>query len=252
MAKGINILSGAKKISVTTALILLCFAAFIYEAYLSSYGTYAITNFINNYGLSYKNFVGGKYWTILTNMFLHGNAEHFVLNMLALFFFGHIVEDAVGRKKLLLIFLASGIFANICTLAAGAIGLMAADIPTIGASGAIFGLLGAAMILKPFEFISFPYVIPVPVVIIALLYAFYNTLSFILTLTGVQSQIAYVAHIGGIFAGIYFGFKEGGTARALKSLIIILIILFAIPFLWNFIVMFEQVNWTKIITGFLR
>jgi membrane associated rhomboid family serine protease len=86
-----------------------------------------------------------------TSMFLHGGWEHILGNMLFLWIFGNNVEDALGRLRFLLWYLAAGIAANalqtFVTLSFGTVG--DASIPNIGASGAIAGVLGAYFVLLP-------------------------------------------------------------------------------------------------------
>jgi membrane associated rhomboid family serine protease len=85
------------------------------------------------------------YLTIFTSMFLHGGFLHIIFNMLFLWIFGNNIEDALGRVKFLVFYFATGV--------AGAIAHILTDpnsvIPTVGASGAISGILGAYLILYP-------------------------------------------------------------------------------------------------------
>jgi membrane associated rhomboid family serine protease len=85
---------------------------------------------------------GGGWWRLITAAFLHANILHIALNMLALWWFGTPVEAFLGRARFLLVYLASGL--------AGSAGALIADPNnvTVGASGAIFGILGAALILE--------------------------------------------------------------------------------------------------------
>ena len=87
-------------------------------------------------GLVHFNVVHGEWYRLITSMFLHFNFEHILMNMLSLFIFGKIVETIVGPYKMLGIYLISGLFGNFASLSF--------NISTIsvGASGAIFGLLG--------------------------------------------------------------------------------------------------------------
>ncbi|MBS3138837.1 rhomboid family intramembrane serine protease [Candidatus Woesearchaeota archaeon] len=80
-------------------------------------------------------------WTLVTAIFLHGDLGHLLFNMFALTLFGAILESIVGRKKFLLIFFVGGVIASI-----GSIFLYKA---ALGASGAIFAILGTLAILRP-------------------------------------------------------------------------------------------------------
>ena len=90
-------------------------------------------------GLVHFNVVHGEWYRLITSMFLHFNFEHILMNMLSLFIFGKIVETIVGPYKMLGIYLISGLFGNFASLSF--------NISTIsvGASGAIFGLIGAIL-----------------------------------------------------------------------------------------------------------
>ena len=84
----------------------------------------------------------GQWWRLLTSAFLHGGLFHLALNMLALWWFGGPVEAALGRGRFLLLYVISGLAGS-----AGAL-MLSPDEITVGASGAIFGILGAALVLE--------------------------------------------------------------------------------------------------------
>src|ERR687886_2350077 len=94
-------------------------------------------------GVLWAPFVGdGDYWRLITAAFLHYGPFHLLLNMLALWWFGAPLEEALGRGRFLLLYLVSGL--------AGSAGALIASptAVTVGASGAIFGILGAALVLE--------------------------------------------------------------------------------------------------------
>jgi membrane associated rhomboid family serine protease len=84
----------------------------------------------------------GEWWRMITAAFLHYGPLHLALNMLALWWFGAAVEETIGRGRYIAVYLISGI--------AGSAGALLFDptTPTVGASGAIFGILGAAFVLE--------------------------------------------------------------------------------------------------------
>jgi membrane associated rhomboid family serine protease len=84
----------------------------------------------------------GDYWRLITAAFLHYGPLHLGLNMLALYWFGTPVEHYLGRFRYLLVYLVSGLAGS-----AGAL-IVTPNTPTVGASGAIFGILGAALVLE--------------------------------------------------------------------------------------------------------
>lgn len=149
------------KPSLTYFIIGLCIIVFIYEIFYGlQYGSFGSENFKNglanlftNYGFSLPNLLNQKYWVLITSVFLHADPEHLILNMLALFFFGKVVEQGLGRKKFLLIFFVSAIVGNLVFLTTSFLGLSSLETSVIGASAAIFGLMGTAMLVKPLEFV---------------------------------------------------------------------------------------------------
>jgi membrane associated rhomboid family serine protease len=84
----------------------------------------------------------GDWWRLFTAMFLHYGPLHLAFNMLALWWFGAAVEQVLGRGRYLLLYLVSGLAGSTGAL------LFSPDNPTVGASGAIFGILGAAVVLE--------------------------------------------------------------------------------------------------------
>jgi membrane associated rhomboid family serine protease len=84
----------------------------------------------------------GEWWRLFSSMFLHYGPIHLLLNMLALWWFGAAVEQVLGRGRYLLLYLVSGLAGS-----AGAL-LLEPNALTVGASGAIFGILGAAFVLE--------------------------------------------------------------------------------------------------------
>ncbi len=134
-------------------------------------------------------------WRFITSIFLHANFFHLFYNMLALFFFGLYLEGLVGWKKHLMIFLVSGIFGNLLFL----LTTFDPSIPAVGASGAIYGLIGALTALKPFA-IVYVYFAPMPLIVMALLWALISFIGIFL-----PSNIAHAAHLSGMISGYVIG-----------------------------------------------
>jgi membrane associated rhomboid family serine protease len=84
----------------------------------------------------------GDWWRLITAAFLHYGPFHLIMNMLALYWFGTLLERRIGSGKYLLLYIVSGLAGS-----AGAL-LMDPTVPTVGASGAIFGILGAGLVLE--------------------------------------------------------------------------------------------------------
>ena len=134
-------------------------------------------------------------YTLITSIFLHGGIAHIIFNMFALLIFGPILESRIGSKKFLMLYLGAGIAGNIGYILTGG------TLPALGASGAIFGILGALAILEP-NMIVFVGFIPMPMYIAAI---FWIITEFLYTLA--PSNIANWAHLFGLFVGLYYGWK---------------------------------------------
>jgi membrane associated rhomboid family serine protease len=87
-------------------------------------------------------------WTAITSMFLHAGIAHLFLNGLALFMFGPLLESIVGGRRFLLLYFAAGIAGSLLYYLLVALGI-SPPIPALGASGAIFGVLGMLAVLRP-------------------------------------------------------------------------------------------------------
>ncbi len=240
-----------EKPKLTYFFIVLCLIVFILEIFFERYYGYEFLNSVfNEYGFSFLNVVQGKIWVFITSIFIHANSEHLVLNLIALYFFGKVVEQELGRKKFLLAFFASAFIADLFVLATGLMGMSPFLIPTVGASAGIFGLMGISMITKPLEFIFYPYLIPIPLVLVALIYTLINITSFLLVLTGqASSNVSYISHIGGLIAGLFLGFREERSKRGFIIILFILFLLLATPFLFIIISFLENFNYINIISN---
>jgi membrane associated rhomboid family serine protease len=235
-----------EKPNLTYFFILVFVVIFILQLYYTFiYGEDFINELFYNYGFSLQNVLDGRIEVFLTSVFLHGDASHLILNMVALFFFGRVVEQELGRKKFLIIFFMSAIVGNMAVLSSTLLGFGSAVVPTIGASAAIFGLIGTGMLVKPFEFVFYPYLIPIPLILVALIYTIYNIAELLLViLEGASSNISYVSHLGGLIAGMIFGFRQEGSRRGLIVLLFLLLLLILTPFMliiFNYLEIFNYV-----------
>jgi len=243
-----------RKPVLTYFFILIFIAVFLYQFYYSFYyGEDFLNDVFYNYGFSLQNILSGRFEVFITSIFFHGDVAHLILNMIALFFFGRVVELEIGRAKFLLIFFVSAIIGNLAVMTLSIFHLTSGIIPTIGASAAIFGLMGTAMLIKPLEFVFYPFLIPVPLVLVALLYTLYNITAFLLVVTtGIDSNISYISHMGGLAAGMFFGFKQEGSRKGLIILLFLLLLLVATPFLYMIFEYLEIFNYITVITEMFK
>jgi membrane associated rhomboid family serine protease len=126
----------------------------------------------------------GEWWRMVTSMFLHGGYLHLALNMYSLYYVGSILEIQIGRWQFLLLYFGSGIAGS-----AGAI-LWSPYVPTVGASGAIFGILGALFILERRGSIATEGQIA-GLIVLNLVFTF-----------ALSSYISVGAHVGGLIGGV--------------------------------------------------
>ncbi len=151
--------------------------------------------------------------TVFTSMFVHGGFVHLIGNMMFLWVFGDNIEARLGHVKYLLFYLGAGVAATLAQVATDT----DSEIPLVGASGAISGVLGAYLLLYPYNRVTtlvifyFFTVIQVPAV---LLLGFWFVLQLFNGLGSIGpaasgAGVAYMAHVGGFVAGVIFavGYK---------------------------------------------
>ncbi len=192
-----SIFSGMK---VNTILIIINVALFLLFTLLISLNVLPI-EFV---AINPDNILHGKYlWTFLTSMFMHAGIFHIFANMISLFFIGALVERLLGAKRYLYFYLASGIFASLLFVVSALIFTGELGAFAVGASGAIFGLIGLLMILVPNlpVYIMF---IPIP---IKMKYAAPGMLVvlWLISIAG-NVSIGNMAHLGGFLFGLGYGF----------------------------------------------
>lgn len=137
----------------------------------------------------------GRWWTLITTGFLHGGLVHLFGNLLALFVFGRIVEREVKGQGMLIVYFGSLIISGLFTSIIHYL-LLGDNTPGIGASGAIMGVVAAAMLLRPFE-ITYVVGIPLPVTLAGWLYIIADVTAL---LQGTQDGVGHFAHLGGFLA----------------------------------------------------
>lgn len=135
-------------------------------------------------------------WRLVTYMFLHGGLMHILFNFLALWMFGSDLEYSWGTPFFLKYFFITGIGAGVCT----ALARPTSIIPTIGVSGAVYGLLLAFALAYP-ERIIYYIIFPIKAKYFAMLFGF---IEFYSTISHSSDGIAHVAHLGGMLIGYLY------------------------------------------------
>jgi membrane associated rhomboid family serine protease len=164
------------------------------------------------------------YLTLLFSMFMHGGIAHIAGNMLFLWIFGDNVEDRLGHLRYLAFYLLTGVLASmahVLTTVMFAVDQSSLLVPSLGASGAISGVLGGYLVLHPkrrVTVILFRFLTDVPAYVAVGIWFAFQLISGLGILGGGSQQggVAYAAHIGGFVAGValvkFFTIGRGSAA----------------------------------------
>ena len=171
--------------------------------------------YVNNYGFEPVSFLGGRYYTIFTSLFLHANIVHIFYNMLFLFFLGPSVEKKTGGLKFCFVYLFGGMFGNLATFIPF---FYKPGIPGVGASGAISAIVGLGTFLCPGKLVISQFLIPMPFVVVGAFYFLSNAMSLF-----IPSNIGYYVHMASMIFGSFFGLIW--SKNWLKGIIIFIIVL---------------------------
>jgi membrane associated rhomboid family serine protease len=174
---------------ITQALLLINVAAFCIDMFLGPWFTRLLALWPLGYGF--------MPWQMVSYAFLHGSLGHLFFNMLGLWMFGAELERVWGPKRYLQFFFASVLAAAAMQLLTNA--LLGSMVPTVGASGGLFGLLLAFGMMFPNRIIM-PLFPPIPMKARTFV-AVYGGLELLLGVTGTASGVAHFAHLGGMLGG---------------------------------------------------
>ncbi len=160
----------------------------------------------------------GDFITLFTAMFMHGGWAHILGNMLYLWIFGDNVEDRFGHLKYLIFYLLCGLAASFAQLAVNP----GSNVPNLGASGAIAGVLGAYLVMFPQGRVNVllgRQVTAMSALIVIGLWFVLQLFSGFGSITNAADTggVAYMAHVGGFIAGVVLTFLLGGRRERLTS-----------------------------------
>jgi membrane associated rhomboid family serine protease len=212
-----------RHLSLTVALIIVNSIIFVFELLVSGYSH---SSYVENhyFALSKEGLESGFVWQLLTFQFMHAGLLHLVVNCWAIYVFGRAIEEALGWKKFLILYLSSGVVGGICQVLAGWLwpGLFGG--PVVGASAGGFGLIAAFAVLFPERELVLLLFFIIPIRLSAKMLLM---LSAVLALAGIVfpiNHVANAAHLGGMLTGVIFirqfiqgrwsrsGFPSGGAA----------------------------------------
>ena len=176
-----------------------------------------LSQFIRYFGLTPALVTGEGYvWQFFSYMFLHGSFWHIFFNMYALLIFGIQIEQAWGTKRFLKYYLFTGIGAGLTIfIVNGFIDSSLSMVPTIGASGAVFGVLLAFGVLFPNAELLLFFVLPIKAKYLVIMYGVF-TLSALLS-TGTGGNISHAGHLGGLIFGILYFLYQSKFGKPLRT-----------------------------------
>jgi membrane associated rhomboid family serine protease len=138
-------------------------------------------------------------WQLVTYMFIHGDFFHILFNMLALWMFGRDLEEAWGRDRFLRFYFFCGVGAGVCVVLANYLLPWGNPLSvTLGASGAIYGILLASAIMWPTRIVYFNFLFPIQMKYLVLIY---GVIAFV---SARESGVSHFAHLGGLLFGWIF------------------------------------------------
>ncbi len=195
--------------SVTTGLIMANAAIFFIQLFVERFTQFDTDHYL---ALSLAGLKQGYIWQLLTFQFLHANFLHLFFNCLGIYVFGRELEEALGRKSYLTLYLCSGIFGGLLQVGAGALvpvpphSAWAAQFlgHTVGASAGVFGLIAAFAMLAPNREFAIYLFFVLPVTIRAWWLLAGSAALALIGLAFPTNNVASAAHIGGMIAGVFF------------------------------------------------
>ncbi|MBK9041057.1 MAG: rhomboid family intramembrane serine protease [Bdellovibrionales bacterium] len=159
---------------------------------------------MNHFLVSWSSITDGRSWTLLTSAFSHNMFLHFLMNMYVLSSFGPIVERLLGSFRFFGFYLFAGIVSSLCHALVSAFVLGKPDLPALGASGAIAGVILLFSMLFPRQKILIFGLIPIPAVWGAVLFIGLDLWGLVAQAGGGGLPIGHGAHLGGAFTGIIY------------------------------------------------
>lgn len=155
-----------------------------------------MNNIVKTWGLLPAYFLKGAIWQPITSMFIHGSGMHLLFNMIALWSLGEAIEKTIGARRYVYLYFFSGL----CGAAMVIFFQSDPGIPTIGASGAVMGLLGALAIFYPNSYLLL-FFIPMKARTAAFVFGIGSVVYALMDNGG---GISHLSHIGGLAGGIIF------------------------------------------------
>ncbi len=192
-----------RRTSLTVALIIVNAIVFGFELLVSGY-SHSLFIEDHYFALSLEGLKHGFVWQLLTFQFMHAGLLHIFLNCWAIYVFGRAIEETLGWKKFLILYLSSGVVGGICQVLVALLWPNLFGGPVVGASAGGFGLIAAFAVLFPERELVMLLFFIIPIRLSAKMLLM---LSAVLALAGIVfpfSHIANAAHLGGMLTGVIF------------------------------------------------
>jgi membrane associated rhomboid family serine protease len=187
------------RVSFTVLLLILNGIIFFVECVACGYPPMFSAN--NFFALSVEGLKRGFVWQLLTYQFMHAGLLHLLLNGWAIYIFGRAIEEALGWKRILILFLTSGVIGGIFQALAALLWPKAFGGPVVGASAGAFGLVAAFAVLFPERELALLFL---PVTFRAKTLLIVSAVLAVLGLVFPADNIANAAHLGGMLTGVVF------------------------------------------------
>jgi membrane associated rhomboid family serine protease len=191
------------RVSLTVALIIVNAIIFVFELLVSghSHGLHVENQY---FALSKEGLEKGFVWQLFTFQFMHAGLWHLVFNCWAIYVFGRAVEEILGWKKFLILFLSSGVVGGICQVL---VALLWPDLfggPVVGASAGGFGLVAAFAVLFPERELTLLLFFIIPIRLSAKMLLIFSAVLAVAGIVFPVDNVANAAHLGGMLTGVVF------------------------------------------------
>lgn len=167
---------------------------------------------LSNFLVSWEGLNDGRIWTLITSVFSHNMLFHIFINMYVLYGFGSVIEQVLGSKRFLNLYLISGIAGSLGHSFTSHLLLHNSALPALGASGAVSGILVFFSFLYPSQMIFLFGLIPLPAMLATILFIGSDLWGLIAQYRGSEIPIGYGAHLGGAAVGalyyLIYSFKK--------------------------------------------
>ncbi|MEX0741955.1 MAG: rhomboid family intramembrane serine protease [Phycisphaeraceae bacterium] len=204
---------GPGRITVVNAILVVNIAVF----FLWQWESIPLQVMADNFLVSWPLLAEGRIWVLLTSVFSHNMLLHLMINMVVLLSFGKPLEMLMGSRRFLLFYHVAGLGGSAAHVAASSLLLGSPQLPALGASGAIAGLLMLFSFSFPKARVLLFFFIPVPAIMAALAFIALDVWGLVAQTQGGGLPIGHGAHLGGAFIGILYFLVRRNEMRTRRN-----------------------------------